>query len=109
MQKDFNYNSIYKQGYCDNMNFDELLDLTLREILEKYCTVMSLECGYYYGVFKQEDIEKIFKEFNIEEEYPEAFHVETLIPLEILDAADEVKEYDSLIRIVDNLGISKKE
>lgn len=90
-----------------NMKFNELLDLTLREVLENYCTVLNLECGYHYGIFKQEDIEQIFEEYNINE-YPEAFAVEPLISSEILDGVEEVKGYKSLVKIVNNLGISKK-
>lgn len=83
-----------------------LLDLTLREILEEYCTIHNLECGGYYGVFQQNDVEQIFKEYNIDE-YPEAVHCEPLVDDEIIDLT--VKGRDSLIRIMENLGINKKE
>ena len=91
----------------DSMKLDDLLDLTLREILEQYCTVINLECGFHYGIFKQDDVEKIIEEYNINE-YPEGFHVDSLIPSEILDLCEEVKEYGSLVKIVNNLGVSKK-
>lgn len=92
-----------------SMKFEDLLDLTLREVLENYVTVRNLECGYFYGVFKNEDIEQIFQEFNIEEDYPEAFNVENLVDDElIVDYQEPVKDYNSLLRIMDNLGISKK-
>ena len=32
------------------MKIEDLLDLTLREILEKYGAVRNLECGYFYGI-----------------------------------------------------------
>jgi len=92
------------------MKLKELLDLTLREVLENYCCVNNLECGYYYGVFKVEDIEKIFKEYNINEDYPEAFNVENLINDELIVSFDEpIKDYDKLVTIMKNLDISKKD
>lgn len=88
---------------------EDLLDLTLREVLENYCTVNNLECGYYYGVFRQEDIDRIFKEYNVKE-YQEAFNVENLINDELIVSFQEkIKDYDKLTTIMKNLGISKKE
>lgn len=91
------------------MNIEKLLDLTLREILAKYCAVFNPECGFYYGIFKVEDIDRVFKEYNIQEDYPEAFDVESIIPIDLWDASDEVRDWDTLERIMGNLGISKKE
>ena len=38
----------------DNQNepitIEELMELPLKEVLENYSAVMSLECGYYYGI-----------------------------------------------------------
>ena len=91
------------------MKFEDLLDLPLREVLEKYCIAMNLECGYSYGVFKTDDIEQLFQEFNIEEDYPEAFSVRELIDEEtILTYQEPIKDYNKLLTIMDNLGISKK-
>ena len=90
------------------MLIKELLDLTLREILEEYCTVCNLECGYYYGVFKATDIDEIFEQYKVED-YEEAFDVDNLISYEIIPSFDEeVRDYDTLIRIMDNLGIDKR-
>ena len=91
------------------MKINDLLDLTLREILEKYCIVQNLECGYIYGVFKQDDVERIYEEYNVEEEYPEAFGVDNMISDEILVSYDEdIRDYATLIRIMENLGVNKK-
>ncbi len=91
------------------MKINDLLDLTLREILENYVAVFNPECCFYYGIFKVEDIDKIFKEYNIEKDYPEAFEVENLISDElIIDFNEEIKDYNKLLKIMDNLGISKK-
>lgn len=92
------------------MKLDDLMDLPLREVLDKYCGALSLECCYYYGIFKYEDIERLYKEYNIDEEYPESFCPEPLVSDELIyDGSDEIGDYDKLIRIMENLGISKKE
>lgn len=90
------------------MIIEEILDLPLREILENYCTVCNLECGYYYGVFKIEDIDEIFEHYNVNE-YEEAFQVEDLIHCDVIGTyQDEVRDYNTLVRIMENLGVSKK-
>lgn len=90
------------------MDLDELLDLPLREVLENYSAVGSLECGYWYGIFNDKDIKKITDNYNIEEEYPEAFGVMNLIDDELILDCDEIGDYDKLVRIMENLGINKK-
>ena len=91
------------------MKLKDIMDLTLREVLETYCVVSNPECGYYYGIFKREDVEKVYEEFNIDKDYPEAFCMECLINEEVfVSVSDEIREYDVLLRIMDNLGISKK-
>ena len=64
------------------MRIEELLDLTLREVLENYCTVCNLECGYYYGVFKKDDIDELYEHYNVEE-YTEAFFVDEFMKSDV--------------------------
>jgi hypothetical protein len=90
------------------MKLEELLDLTLREIVNTYCVVWNLECGYAYGIFKIEDIDQIIEEYNVLEEYPEAFSPEPLISHEVTDVCEEIRDYEVLTRIMDNLGINKR-
>ena len=96
----------------DNQNepitIEELMELPLKEVLENYSAVMSLECGYYYGIFKDDDIGKVYSEYNIDEEYPEAFAPEPLINEELTDCTEVIGDYAKLERIMDNLGINKK-
>ena len=89
------------------MTIDGLLDLTLREILDNYCVVCNLECGYCYGVFKQEDVEKIFEKYNVAE-YEIAFAPESLLDEERLPT-NEIRSYETLETIINNLGISEKD
>lgn len=89
---------------------NDLLDLTLREILDKYCAILNLECGYYYGIFKFEDVDQIYEEFNVEEDYPDGFCVESIVNDElVVDFDESVKDYDTLLRIMSNLGVSRKD
>lgn len=91
------------------MKIDELRNMTLGEVLDNYCAVMSPECCYYYGIFKDVDIEKVYEEYNIEKDYPEAFAPEPLIHDDLIyDGSDEVGDYEKLERIMYNLGISRK-
>ena len=74
--------------------------------LDNFSSIESLECGYKYGIFRDEDIKKAFEEYNIDE-YSEAFSPSNLIDDELL-LDKEVKDYDTIVRILENLGISKK-
>lgn len=88
---------------------EDLLDLTLREILENYVAINNLECGFYYGIADNDLIEEIYQEYNIEDEYPEAFDVENLINDELIVSYQEpLLTKPKLEKIMKNLGISKK-
>ena len=87
----------------------ELYDLTVGELLDEYCLLENLECGYYYGLVRLDFLDEVYEEYNIREEYPEAFDPQSIIPDEILVMEDSIISYDKLIRILRELGISKKE
>ena len=88
---------------------NDLLDLPLREVLDNYISVESLECGYKYGITKIDDANKIFDEYNIQEDYAEAFYADNLISDELLIDCDKpILSYEKLETICNNLGISKK-
>lgn len=91
------------------MKIDDLLDLTLREILENYVSIQSLECGYFYGITTVENAERIFEEYGVQETYAEAFFVDNLVSDELLiDGNKEILDYDKLVQIMSNLGVDKK-
>ena len=90
------------------MALEDILDMTVRELLDKYCAIYNLECGYYYGITDFDTVEELFHEYNIDEEYPEAFNVELVINDELMDTFDEVLTYERLVKIMDNLGITPK-
>jgi len=88
----------------------ELLDMKLGEVLERYVQIYNAECGYLYGIADLDDIDRLYSEYNIEDEYPEAFMPENLIhhELDIYSEDARVMPYEKLERIMKNLGITKK-
>ena len=88
----------------------ELLNMTLSEVLEKYVQIYNAECGYLYGIADLDDVDRLYSEYNIDKEYPEAFMPEDLIhhELNIYSEDMEVMSYEKLETIMKNLGITKK-
>ena len=88
----------------------ELLDMPLSEVLEKYAQIYNAECGYLYGIAELDDVDRLYSEYNIDKEYPEAFMPEDLIhhELNIYSEDAEVMSYEKLEVIMKNLGITKK-
>lgn len=92
------------------MKIEDLMDMTLREVLDSYGAIYNPECGYYYGIASFEDIDELYYEYDIDEVYPEAFEVENLIRDEIIVAFDEeLISFNRLEKIMKNLDIPKKD
>lgn len=92
------------------MKIEDLMDMTLREVLDSYGAIYNPECGYYYGIASFEDIDELYHEYDIDEVYPEAFEVENLIRDEIIVAFDEeLISFNRLEKIMKNLDIPKKD
>ena len=91
----------------DIMLVKELLDMKLRDILDEFCFVYSPECGYLYGVSRWDDVEQMWEEFDLEDEY--CFEGDHIIawPMEV-DFDAEVLELEGLRHVLDYLGIPKK-
>ena len=91
----------------DIMLVKELLDMKLRDILDEFCFVYSPECGYLYGVSRWDDVEQMWEEFDLEDEY--CFEGDHIIawPMEV-DFDAEVLELEGLRNVLDYLGIPKK-
>ena len=94
---------------CDlKMSLEQFLNMTLREVLDTYCAIYSLECGYHYGVSTFDTVEEIIREYNVLDEYPEAFAIENIISDEVIDSMENgLLSYEKLEVIMDNLGINK--
>ena len=90
------------------MKFEDLLDVTLGEILEEYSIAYNNECGFLYGVIPNDIIRIVNETYNLEE-YDEAFVIEPFIDIELLtDMENEVLDMDRIGKIMKNLGITTK-
>ena len=69
------------------MNFDDLLDMKLKDILENYSVLWNYECAYPYGICPQDLVERMYDEYDVQS-YWEAMTTEI---------------------IMDNLGIMRKD
>ena len=45
------------------MKIENLMNLTLGELLDNYCILFNEECGYVYGITSFDLVEKMFEEF----------------------------------------------
>ena len=86
---------------------EDLLDMTLRDVLDEFCFVYSPECGYLYGIARWEDAYKMWDEYDLKEEY--CFDSESIMayPMEV-DLQQEVITLEGLRRIMNNLGIEER-
>ena len=83
---------------------DDLMKMTVEELLDTYCITYSPECGYYYGVAKWDDVYSIYDKYDLEDEY--CFDGDSLIPLDYgFDCGEEVLDFKDLECIMDKLGI----
>lgn len=90
------------------MKIDDLMKMTVEDLLNEYCVVYSPECDYNYGIARWDDANQIYEEFDLEEQY--CFSGDYLIPLDYgFDCGEEVLDLKMLKCIMDKLGIPKKE
>lgn len=90
------------------MKIDDLLEMTVAEVLENFCITYSPECDYNYGIAKWHDVNQIWEEFDLEEQY--CFEGDYLIPIDYgFDMGEDVLELKDLKQIMAKLGIAKKE
>lgn len=90
------------------MLIDELWNMPLKEVLDKYCVVYSPECGYYYGITTWDEALQMEEEYDLEDEY--CFAADYLIPIEYgVEDGEEILNLKYLNQIMARLGIAKKE
>lgn len=87
--------------------FEDLLEMKFGEVLEKYSVLWNYECAFPYGICSNELVERMYDEYNVQE-YWEAMTTDTIINSEVLYECDELITWEKIVRIMDNLGISKK-
>ena len=91
------------------MNFDDLMDMKLKDILENYCVLWNYECAYPYGVCSQELVERMYDEYDVQS-YWEAMTTEPVINFQVLEISDkDLIDWEKIGIIMDNLGIMRKD
>ena len=87
---------------------DDLMQMTVGELLTEYCILYSPECDYNYGIGRWDDANQIYEEFDLEEQY--CFSGDSLIPLDYgFDEGERVLSLDDMRCIMCKLGIAKKQ
>lgn len=90
------------------MMIDDLMKMTVEEVLDKFCIAFSPECDYNYGIAQWDDVNAIWEEYDLEDQY--CFSGDSLIPLDYgFDCGEEVLTLKDLKCIMDRLGIIKKQ
>lgn len=83
-----------------------LLDLTVRELLDSYGLMYSPECNYVYGVIPYTLADKMYDEYDLEDCMSVA--VDSLIDFESEIDFDVQIDENNLKNIMDTLGIEYK-
>lgn len=87
---------------------DDLMSMTVGELLDEYCLLYSPECDYHYGIGRWEDANQIWEEFDLEEQY--CFEGDYLIPMDYgFDSGEAILTMEDLRVIMARLGIAKKQ
>lgn len=88
--------------------FEELMDKTLREVLEDYSLIWNYECGFIYGIIPNDILEEVVNKYD-KEEYEESFVIEPIISIELLtDPEEELISMKKAEKIMKGLGIKPK-
>ena len=93
------------------MKLQKLLEMPLKEVLEKFCVLYSPECDYIYGIATNEAVTEILEKYDFSEEA--SMDSEPLIRLDVLFEFEEncdvltFKRIDEIIE--NNLDIPLKE
>ena len=89
------------------MKFDDLLEMKFRDVLDEFCITFSPECDYFYGISRWDDVNQMWEEFDLEDEY--CFEGDSLLLYEMeMTGEDKILEADDLRRILDTIGIERK-
>lgn len=90
------------------MMIDDLMEMKVKDVLDEFCILYSPECDYNYGIGRWDDANKIYEEFDLEEQY--CFSGDSLIPIDYgFDNGEKVLTLDDMRCIMAKLGIAKKQ
>ena len=82
----------------------DIMDLTVRELVNTYGLMYSPECDYKYGVVSYKNAKKMYEEFDLED--CPSVAVEELIDSELDDLTP--LSYEKIKCIMENLGIEER-
>ena len=87
---------------------DDLMNMTVAELLDEFCLIYNPDCGITYGVGRWDDANEIYEEFDLDDQY--CFSSDFLIPIDYgFDCGEKVLDLDDLKYIMDRLGIVKRQ
>lgn len=90
------------------MMIDDLMEMKVKDVLDEFCILYSPECDYNYGIGRWDDANKIYEEFDLEEQY--CFSGDSLIPIDYgFDNGEKVLTLDDMRCIMNKLGIIRKQ
>lgn len=90
------------------MMIDDLMEMKVKDVLDEFCILYSPECDYNYGIGRWDDANKIYEEFDLEEQY--CFSGDSLIPIDYgFDNGEKVLTLDDMKCIMNKLGIIRKQ
>lgn len=90
------------------MMIDDLMEMKVKDVLDEFCVSYSPECDYNYGIGRWDDANKIYEEFDLEEQY--CFSGDSLIPIDYgFNNGEKVLTLDDMRCIMNKLGIIRKQ
>lgn len=81
-----------------------ILDLTVRELIEGYGLMYSPECDYNYGLISNENAEQMLKEYDLDD--CPSVAIEDVIHPDVIDLTP--LSYTKIQYIMRNLGIERR-
>ena len=89
------------------MKFDDLLDLSLREVLENFCLLYCPECDCVYGIIRYDDWCNLDQGYDLEDS--NILEMLPIVSKEVTDyASDKVLDWNDVEKVLHSLGVNKK-
>lgn len=88
------------------MDFEDLMELKVKDLIDNYAYVYNCYCGYVYGICKIDDWEDLYSEYDCDE-CVETFSIEPLISFEVLDS--EVLSNERLKELAEHNGVLRRD
>ena len=87
---------------------EDLLDMSLRDLLDEYCVLFSPECGYFYGIATIEDAQKVYDDYLEHVSEHPSFSASPLLDMDMDFENLKILKLSDIESILENhLGFSK--